>query len=288
MHCPGGNAPDPIWRVLAFSDGISSWTPLKPQHSNPNPNALANQLWYIDFLTLSTPLIIPHRLPAFLESLMPLKNWCSIHTRCSKSSLKHSILFYVIFPSLKQYFIAYRSSKVSDCIFEIDQQWQSGFSRLYSHCSCSSSFETEIIKISQSSHKIYSNNIVNFQESTTILNAPYEKSLETYPMLLIIPFFCQLTVHSVCCIVSLPVVRSRKFCFIYRQLTNFFNVRIFFTLFSNILFFVFFDPVTMFFEFSILRQYFCFISSSCILLFSSLMPHLTRFFPLWLCDFLIS
>ena len=38
MHCPGGNATDSIWRVLASSDGISSWTPLKPQHSNPNPN----------------------------------------------------------------------------------------------------------------------------------------------------------------------------------------------------------------------------------------------------------
>ena len=31
MHCPGGNATEPIWRVLASSDGISSWTPLKPQ-----------------------------------------------------------------------------------------------------------------------------------------------------------------------------------------------------------------------------------------------------------------
>ena len=30
MHCPGGNATDPIWRVLASSDGISCWTPLKP------------------------------------------------------------------------------------------------------------------------------------------------------------------------------------------------------------------------------------------------------------------
>ena len=29
------------------------------------------------------------------------------------------------FPSLKQNFIAYPSSKVSDCIFEIDQVWQS-------------------------------------------------------------------------------------------------------------------------------------------------------------------
>ena len=87
----------PIWRVLASSDGISSWTPLKLQHSNLNPHPLVNQLWSIDFLTPSTALIIPHRLPAFLESLMPLKNWCSIHARWLKSSLKHSIHFCVIF-----------------------------------------------------------------------------------------------------------------------------------------------------------------------------------------------
>ena len=35
MHCPGGIATDPIWRVLASFDGIPSWTPLKPQHSIP-------------------------------------------------------------------------------------------------------------------------------------------------------------------------------------------------------------------------------------------------------------
>ena len=35
VHCPGGNATDPIWRVFASSDWISSWTPLKPQHSIP-------------------------------------------------------------------------------------------------------------------------------------------------------------------------------------------------------------------------------------------------------------
>ena len=46
---------------------------------------LANQLWCIVFLTPPTPLIIPHRFPAFLESLMPLKDWCSIHARCSKT-----------------------------------------------------------------------------------------------------------------------------------------------------------------------------------------------------------
>ena len=93
VYCPAGNATDPIWRVLASSQGISSWTPLKPQHSNPNLNPLANQLWCIDFLAPPTPLIIPQRLPAFLESLMPIKNSCSIHARFSKSSLKHSIHF---------------------------------------------------------------------------------------------------------------------------------------------------------------------------------------------------
>ena len=81
------------------SDGISCWTPLKLQHSNPNPNPLANQLWCIDYTT--TPLIIPHRLPAFLESLMPLKNSSSIHARCSKSSLKYSVSFWGIFSKFK-------------------------------------------------------------------------------------------------------------------------------------------------------------------------------------------
>ena len=178
MYCPGGNDTDPIWRVLASSDGISSWTPLKPQHinPNPNPNPLANKLWCIDFLTPPTPLIIPHRLPAFLESLMPLKNWCSIHARWSKSSLKHFIRFCGIFSSLKQNFIAYRSSKVSDCIFEIHQLLQSGFSRVYSNSYCSCSFEPEIIKIGLSSAQMYSNNIVNYQKSTTILNACTKKS----------------------------------------------------------------------------------------------------------------
>ena len=179
MHCLGGNATDPIWRVLAFSDEISSWTPLKPQHSNPNPNRLANQLVCIDFLTPPTPLIIHQRLLAFLESLMPLKNWCSIHARWSKSSLKHGPYISVaFFPNLKQTFIAYRSSKVSsypDCNFAIYQLWQSGFSRVYSNSCCSCSFEAEIIKIGQSSHKMYSNNILNFQESTTIVNACTKK-----------------------------------------------------------------------------------------------------------------
>ena len=105
---------------------------------------------------------------------MLLKNWCSILARWSKSSLKHSIRFCGIFPSLKQNFIVYRSPKVYsrlNSILEIPQLGQSGFSRMYSNFCCSCSFEPEIIRIGQSSHNMYSNNIVNYQESTTILNA---------------------------------------------------------------------------------------------------------------------
>ena len=104
VHCPAGNDTDPIWRFLASSLGISSWTPVKAQHSNPNPKPLANQLWCIDFLTPPTPLILPHRLPTFLEFLMPLKKWCLILARCSKSSLKHSIRFSGIFSKFKTEF----------------------------------------------------------------------------------------------------------------------------------------------------------------------------------------
>ena len=65
-------------------------------------------------------------------------------------------VYVAFFPSLKQNFIAYRSSKVSsrpDCVFEIHQLWQIGFSWMYSNCCCSCSFEPEIIKIGQSSQK---------------------------------------------------------------------------------------------------------------------------------------
>ena len=75
------------------------------------------------------------------------------------------------FPSLKQNFIPYHSSKVSlrpDYIFEIHQLWQSGFSWVYSKFCSSCSLEPEIIKVSQSSHKMYRKNILNFQESTKI------------------------------------------------------------------------------------------------------------------------
>ena len=100
-----------------------------------------------------------------------------------QSEAFHTFLWY--FLSLKQNFIAYRSSKVSDCIFEIHYLWQSDFSRVYSNSCCSCSFKLKIIKIGQFSHMMYSNNIVNFQESPTILNSHRKKCLEMYRMHLV-------------------------------------------------------------------------------------------------------
>ena len=79
----------------------------------------------------------------------------------SKAACSIPYVSVAFFPSLKQNSIAYHSSKVSDCIFEIHQLWQSGFSSVYSIRCCRCSFKAEIIKIGQSSHKMYSNNILN-------------------------------------------------------------------------------------------------------------------------------
>ena len=144
-----------------FPRNLSSWTPLKPQYSNPNP--LTIQLWCSDFLTPPTPLIIPHRLPysshtSHHPSQTPCLPWISYATQklmldSCKMVEKHFEAFHTFlwhfFQVLNTIFYAYRSSKVSsrpDCIFEIHLLWQSGFSRVYSNSCCSSSFEPEIIK----------------------------------------------------------------------------------------------------------------------------------------------
>ena len=135
-----------------------------------------------------TSLLLPHLSSSLTDSLASLNLLCHSKTDARfmqdgwKAVWSIPYVSVTFFPSLKPNFIAYHSTKVSshpDCIFEIHQLWQSGFSRVYSNCCCSCWFEPEIIKIGQSSHKIYSNNIVNFQESTTILN-PVQKNLETY------------------------------------------------------------------------------------------------------------
>ena len=175
MHCSGGNATDLIWRVLASSLGISSWTPLKPQHSNPNPS-LFGQSTLVYWLPYSSH-------TSHHPSQTPCLPWISYATQKlmlnSCKMIQRSIPYVSVafFSSLKLNFIAYRSSKVSsrsDCIFEI-QLWQSDFSRVYSNCCCSCSFEAEIIKIGYTSYEMIDNNILNFQESTTILNACTKK-----------------------------------------------------------------------------------------------------------------
>ena len=58
----------------SFSDGISSLTPLKPQHRNPNPNPLATQLWGIDCL------LLPHLSSSVTDSLPSLNLLCHSKT----------------------------------------------------------------------------------------------------------------------------------------------------------------------------------------------------------------
>ena len=184
VHCPGGNGTDPIWRVLDSSDGISSWTPLKPQHSIPcwlsvqwKPSACRS--------CQCSKNKGSSKVCSWICSVRPSWVWKSQYASTGDSiswSLGHSSRssFHrmAFFLSLKQNFMAYRSSKASsrpDCIFEVHQLWQSGFSKVYSNSCCSCLSKPEIIKIGQSSHKMYSNKILNFQESTTILNACTKK-----------------------------------------------------------------------------------------------------------------
>ena len=139
-------------------------------------------LWPINSGVL-TSLLLPHLSSSLIDYLHSLN--LLYHSKTDARFMQDSpkavwsipYVSMAFFPSLKQKFIAYGSSKESsrpDCILEIHQLWQSGFSMVYSNSCCSCSFE--IIKIGQSSPKIYSNNIVNFQESTTILNACTKKT----------------------------------------------------------------------------------------------------------------
>ena len=134
MYCPGGYATNPIWIVLASSLGISSGTPLKPQHSNPNPNTLANQLWCIDFFTPST------HSSSLTDSLPSLNLLCNSKTDTRFVQDRRIAVWSIPYvsvpfsPSLQQNFIAYLSFKVSsrpDCIFEIYQLCQSDFFKEY-------------------------------------------------------------------------------------------------------------------------------------------------------------
>ena len=149
--------------------------PELPSNLNIVTLTLSLTLWPINSRVL-TSLLLPLSLLSLTDPLPSLNLLCHSKTDArfmqdgpNQSEAFHTFLW-AFFPSLKQSFIAYCSSKVSsrpDCIFEIHQLWQSGC------CSCS--FEPKIIKIGQSFHKMYSNNILNFPESTLILNACTKK-----------------------------------------------------------------------------------------------------------------
>ena len=152
-------------------------------------STLSLTLWPINSGVL-TSLLLPHLSLSLTDSLASLNLLCYSKTdaRFMQDGRKAvwSIPYVSLasfFPSLKHNFIAYCSFKESarpDCIFEIHQLWQSGFSRVYSNSYCRCSFEPEIIKIGKSSHEMYSNNILNFQESTPISHACTKQSRETY------------------------------------------------------------------------------------------------------------
>ena len=110
-----------------------------------------------------TSLFLTHLSSSLTDSLPPLNLFCHSKTDARFMQKGRKAVWSIPYvsvasflPSLKQNFIAYRSSKVSsrlECIFEIHQLWQSGFSRVYSNLYCSCWFEPEIIKIGQLSHK---------------------------------------------------------------------------------------------------------------------------------------
>ena len=74
VHCPAGNATDPIWRMQASSQGISSWTPLKPQHTYPNSNSNPNNSG------LLTSLLLPPLSSSLTGSLPYLNLLCHSKT----------------------------------------------------------------------------------------------------------------------------------------------------------------------------------------------------------------
>ena len=183
VHCASGNASDPIWRVLASSDGISSWTPFKkPQHSIPRwlsvqwePSTCrscqcckkkGDLQKFVDGFSLSGLLWVRESQHASTGNSV---SWSLGHS--SRSSF-HRMAF---FPSLKHNFIVYRSSKVQIAFLKFASCDNQALLGCIPIPSVDVSFEPEIIKIDESSHKMYCNNIHNFQEFTTILNACTKK-----------------------------------------------------------------------------------------------------------------
>ena len=155
--------------------------PELPENLNIVTLTLTLTLWPIHSGVL-TSLLLPHLSSPLTDSLPSLNLLCHSKTDARFMQDARKAVWSIPYvsvafcPSLKQNFIPYHSSKVSSRPDSIQLLWQSGFSRMYCNFYYSCSFEPEIIKIGQSSHKMYSNNIQNFQESTPISNACTKKS----------------------------------------------------------------------------------------------------------------
>ena len=164
MHCPGGNTTEPIWRVLASLAEL-------PKNLNIVTQTLS--LWLISCGVL-TSLLLPHLLSSHIDSLSSLNLLCHSKTdaRFMQDGRKPVCGIFCKFQTEFYCISFFWSVRLH---FEIHLLWQSSFSRMYSNFCCSCSFEPEIMKIGQSSYKMYSNNIQNFQEYT-ILNSSTKKS----------------------------------------------------------------------------------------------------------------
>ena len=206
---------DCIWDCTCAEESSAGICYMRTSPSMGEHPNITLTLWPINS-GLLTSLLLPHLSSSLTDSLPCLNLLCHSKTDARfmqdapKAAWSIPYVSVTFFPSLKHNFIAYRSSKVSsypDCIFEIHQLWQSGFSSVYSNSCCSCSFEPEIIKIGQSSHKMYSNKILNFQESTTILNACTKKSgtLLNAPHSFVM---CCLKIVSYCVVIILRVIKT--------------------------------------------------------------------------------
>ena len=133
-------------------------------------------IWRINCGVL-TSLLLPHLSSSLTDSLPSLNLLCNTKTDADSCKMveKQSEVFHTflwLFSKFKTefYCISFFSKVLTSRLhFWNSQLWQSGFSRVYSNCCCRCSFEPEIIKIGQSSHKMYRNKILNFQNSMTII-----------------------------------------------------------------------------------------------------------------------
>ena len=164
----------PSWSIVCDKDGVVDWCivlmempltqfeeccPLPTEslpelHQNLQIQTLTLTFWPINY-GLLTSLLLPDLSSSLTDSLPSPNLLCHFKTDVqfmqdgSKSVWSIPYVSVSFFPSLKHNFIAYCSSKVSsrpDSIFEIHQRRQSSFSRVYSNCSCSCTFEPGIIK----------------------------------------------------------------------------------------------------------------------------------------------